>query len=119
MPPAWHWSSLPAAAQRVLARWLGTLLGVLIAGIALAIVQPHGIALVVVTGVVAWSAFTTFRASYALFSGFVAALVVLLLEFVLVSPIEAAVERAIATVLGGLIAILAFWIVRPRSTLTP
>jgi uncharacterized membrane protein YccC len=95
--------------SRGIARLAGTIAGLVLATLLLFLVPPAGPAVAFVVLLVAWAAYSTFRASYALYAGFLTALVVLMLDVVEREPLVATLgDRLAATVLGGLIAVLAY-----------
>jgi len=94
--------------RRGLGRIVGTLVGVVPATLVVGALHPRGFWLVALVGVVAWAAYTSFPAGFALFSGCLAALVVVLLDVVDPRPLSAAGARALDTLLGGGLALLAY-----------
>jgi uncharacterized membrane protein YccC len=95
--------------SRGIARLAGTIAGLVLATLLLFLIPPAGPAVAFFVLVVAWAAYSTFRASYALYAGFLTALVVLMLDVVERQPLAATLgDRLAATTLGGLIAVLAY-----------
>jgi uncharacterized membrane protein YccC len=99
--------------RQVLARWSGTLLGVIPASIALTLFHPRGALLVLLIGILAWATLTVFRANYALYCVFLSVYVVLSLDVVFVTPSSAAADRLLNTTIGAILAIAVFAVVRP------
>lgn len=94
--------------SRGVARLGGTCAGVVLASLITATLHPSGAALVVVVGVLAWAGFSTFRASYALYSLFLTAVVVFLLGVVTPNPSSIAPDRLVDTLVGGALALAAY-----------
>jgi len=94
--------------QRGLGRVLGTLLGVVPVSLVVGLLHPRGAGLIVLVGALAWAAYASFPAGFALFSGFLAGLVVVLLDVVSPGGASVAGDRALDTVIGGALALLAY-----------
>lgn len=92
---------------RGVARVIGTLLGVGLATLLLRLHPEHATETVLV-GVLAWGAFTVFQANYALFSAVLTALVVILLGLVTTDSSAIALDRLLATLIGGAVALIAY-----------
>jgi len=97
-----------SSVRRGFGRMIGTLLGVVPVTLVVGVLHPRGLLLVAIVGVLAWAAYTSFQAGFALFSAWLAALVVVLLDVITPGGVSVALERAIDTVLGGAMALLAF-----------
>lgn len=96
------------SSRRSLGRVIGTLLGVVPATLLVGALHPRGLPLVAVVGVLAWAAYASFQAGFALYSGCLAALVVVLLDVVTPGAASVAGARAVDTLLGGALALLGF-----------
>ena len=97
-----------SSVRRGFGRMIGTLLGVVPVTLVVGVLHPRGLLLIAIVGVLAWAAYTSFQAGFALFSAWLAALVVVLLDVIAPGGGSVAIERAIDTVLGGAMALLAF-----------
>jgi uncharacterized membrane protein YccC len=97
-----------ATLQRGIGRVIGTALGVVLAGVLIAVARPTGIGLVVAVAVLAWASYTLFSASFALYSFVLTALVVLLISTGDPKPLAAVADRGLDTLLGGAIALLGY-----------
>lgn len=93
---------------RGLARTLGTMLGAALTSLLIALMAPANEILVLVDAVVAYLAFTFLYANYAIFSAFVTMEIVFLLSFVIPQPLITALDRAIDTLMGGILALIAY-----------
>ncbi|MGW5606478.1 FUSC family protein [Streptomyces sp. NPDC003753] len=93
-------------ASRGVDRWAGTLIGVLVVGIAADAVQPRGAALVAAVTVLLWGAFTVQPVNYGLFCACIAGYVLLFLQVVAAPPGDSALYRAVDTTLGGALALI-------------
>lgn len=93
---------------RGVARILGTLGGVILTTLLIDTLKPTLDMLVVIDAIVAYIAFSILFVNYALFSVFITVEVVILLAFVTPQPLTNVSDRAIDTLLGGLLALLAF-----------
>lgn len=96
------------SSRRSLGRVIGTLLGVVPATLLVGALHPRGLPLVAVVGVLAWAAYASFQAGFALYSACLAALVVVLLDVVTPGAASVAGARAVDTLLGGALALLGF-----------
>ena len=99
--------------RQVLARWSGTLLGVIPASIVLTLIHPRGALLVLLIGLIAWAALAVFQANYALFCVFLSVYVVLSLDVVFETPSSAAADRLLETTIGVILALAVFAVIRP------
>jgi uncharacterized membrane protein YccC len=108
-----------ATAQRGLARVGGTGLGVVAAGLLVVAVHPPGAGLVALLALATWAAYASFAASYALYSIAVTAIVVLLLAPLGGNELSTVGDRALDTLVGGALALLAYavWPTWERDTL--
>jgi len=94
--------------QRGAGRLLGTLVGSSLITILAALVTPGRTALVVAVVVLTWGTYSTFRANYGLYSVFLTSTVVVLLAIVGAPIVATARNRAIATAIGGALALAGF-----------
>ena len=94
--------------SRGVARMVGTCLGVGIAGVFAVAVRPSDVAMVVSAGVWCALACATFTASYVAFSGFLTALVVVLVDLVTPDTLALAGDRLVDTLIGGALALAAY-----------
>jgi uncharacterized membrane protein YccC len=95
---------------RGVARMCGTLGGVILTTLLIAVLKPSLDMLVVIDAIVAYIALSTLFVNYALYSVFVTIEVVILLAFVTPQPLTNVADRAIDTLLGGFLALLIFLI---------
>ncbi|MDP9397095.1 MAG: FUSC family protein [Actinomycetota bacterium] len=94
---------------RGLSRVAGTGVGVVLASVLAAALPGQGAASIAVVVLSAWGTYAFFLANYALFSVFVTALVVFLLDVLQPQRVGATiVERGVDTLLGGAIALAAY-----------
>ena len=109
-----------ATMQRGIARVAGTGLGVVLSGLLVVAIHPSGLALTLLLALMTWAAYTTFGASYALYSFAVTAIVVLLLTPVGGNDLSTVADRGLDTLVGGALALLAYavWPTWERATLT-
>jgi uncharacterized membrane protein YccC len=107
-------------AQRGIARIGGTALGVAAAGLLVVAIHPSGGVLAVLIGVATWAAYTTFGASYALYSFTITALVVLLVTPLGGNELSTVADRGLDTLVGGALALGAYaiWPTWEAPTLT-
>jgi hypothetical protein len=94
--------------SRGLARMLGTCVGVILSGLLVIALHPNATAEIVVIGVLAVAVGASFRASYALFTGFLTGLVVLLVGVVAPGTFSTAVDRLEDTLVGGALALVVY-----------
>lgn len=97
-----------ATVTRGLARFGGTVVGVTLATLLTDWLHPRGALLVGLVAVLGYGAFATFRVGYALYSVFIAALVVFLVSVATPDSSGLAADRLVDTVLGGLVAVLGY-----------
>ena len=90
------------------ARTLGTLIGVAIAGVALATLHPDRSVSIVVIGILAWGTYALFMASYAAAIACLTAIVVLLVGLIAPDTISTANDRLLDTLTGGALALAAY-----------
>jgi uncharacterized membrane protein YccC len=109
----------PAAretAARALARLLGTLCGVGLLTLLMALLRPSIPVLVGLIAATAWACYAFLRVNYAILSMAITMYVVLLFAIAGLPELLVALHRAVATLLGGLIALsahlLGIWIMR-------
>ncbi len=93
---------------RGVARFLGTIIGVVLTSLLISLIAPSQALLVILAIVTAYLAFSLFYANYALFTVFITMEVVFLLNFVIPQPLTLADSRAIATTIGGILALLVY-----------
>jgi uncharacterized membrane protein YccC len=91
--------------RRGLARVIGTILGATLAALIVGGLHPDTAMTVLLVALCAWAAYTFWRASFAVATGFVTALVLFLLSTTQVDTLSTATDRLIDTVLGGAIAL--------------
>jgi uncharacterized membrane protein YccC len=89
-------------------RALGTGLGVAIAGAIAVGLHPSGGATVVLVGLLAWTAYAIFPASFALGFAFITAVVVFLLNTISPDTLATASARLVDTLVGGAIGLAAY-----------
>jgi uncharacterized membrane protein YccC len=94
--------------SRGVARLLGTILGAVLTTVLLAVLAPNNELLVILDIIMAYLAFSVLFVNYALFSVFVTAEVVFLLTFVDPQPLSTVADRALNTVVGGILALLIY-----------
>ena len=89
-------------------RALGTALGVGLAGAIAVALHPSGAATVVLVGVLAWSGYAVFPASFAVGFAFITAVVVFLLNAISPDTLATAWARLLDTLVGGTLGLLAY-----------
>jgi uncharacterized membrane protein YccC len=99
-------------------RALGTCLGVALAGAIVVVLHPAQGATVVLVGVLAWAAYSTFPASWAVGFGFITAVVVFLLNAISPDTLATASARLVDTLVGGTIGLLG-WALWPTWSAMP
>jgi uncharacterized membrane protein YccC len=99
-----------ATVSRGVARVIGTGVGVIAGAVLVATIHPHGLTFIALIGVCAWLGYAVFAASYALYSVFLTALVILLVSAAETSAISAVENRGFDTLIGGALAIAAYLI---------
>jgi uncharacterized membrane protein YccC len=97
-----------ATVSRGLARMVGTSVGVLLAGLLAIVLHSNTPAEIVGIGLLCAAACSTFRVSYALFSGFLTGLVVLLVGIVTSNTLTVALFRWEDTLIGGALALAVY-----------
>jgi hypothetical protein len=92
-------------------RALGTALGVALAGAITVGLHPAGAVTVAIVGLLAWTGYAVFPASFAVGFGFITALVVFLLDAIAPDTLATASDRLVDTLIGGAIglAVYALW----------
>jgi uncharacterized membrane protein YccC len=93
---------------RGLGRVGGTLAGAVLATLLVATLHPGPVALTVLVVLMAWGAFTFYTANYSIYAIFLTALVVFLVAFGGVPADRAVADRALDTVVGGALALVAY-----------
>jgi len=106
--------NLTGTVERTLARIGGTLIGAVAMTEFAFLLAPNEGVLIVVAVALAWATYATFRANYALYSVFLTSEVVVLFAMLGVPVGVTSAERAVATVIGALLALGAALLV-PRS----
>jgi uncharacterized membrane protein YccC len=102
-----------ATMQRGIARIIGTGLGVVVAGLLVEGLKPSGSWLAVLLLLATWAGYTTFAASYALYSFAVTAIVVLLLtpiNGIGTGELSTVADRGLDTLIGGAMALAGYLI---------
>jgi uncharacterized membrane protein YccC len=89
-------------------RMAGTCIGALLAGLVAVALHPSGWSTVVLVGLLAWAAYSVFPASFAAGIVFLTAMIVFLLEAVSPSTLSTATDRAVDTLVGGAIGLVAY-----------
>jgi uncharacterized membrane protein YccC len=109
-----------ATVQRGVARLGGTGLGVVLSGLLVVAIHPSGATLSILIAMATWAAYTSFGASYALYSFAVTAIVVLLLTPLGGNGLSTVADRGLDTLVGGAIALTgyALWPTWERETLS-
>ncbi len=97
---------------RGIARLLGTLVGVVLTTLLVAILAPAREILVLLDALAAYLAFSFLLANYAIFSAFITVEVVFLLTLVEPQPLVTSTDRALNTIIGGILA-LAMYLLWP------
>ena len=102
---------------RGVGRIIGTLLGTTLAAVLVSGLHPDPFLTTVLVAVTAWAAYATWMASFSVGTGFVTALVLILLSTSLPNPVSTATDRLIDVMLGGAIAAAAYliWPTSPRA----
>jgi uncharacterized membrane protein YccC len=105
--------------QRSVARILGTGLGVVLAGLLVVAIDPAGATLTILLALATWASYTTFGASYALYSFATTVVVVLLLTPIGGHNLSTVADRGLDTLVGGAIALVGYaaWPTWERDTL--
>lgn len=108
-----------ATVQRGVARVGGTALGVVLSGLLLVAIHPSGLTLSLLLALMTWASYTSFAASYALYSFAVTALVVLLLTPLGGNELSTVTDRGLDTLVGGTLALIGYavWPTWERETL--
>jgi uncharacterized membrane protein YccC len=109
-----------ATVRRGFARVGGTGLGVVASGLLIVAVHPSGLVLSLLIALMTWVAYTTFAASYALYSFAVTAIVVLLLTPIGGNELSTVADRGLDTLVGGGLALIGYavWPTWEGDTLT-
>lgn len=93
---------------RSVSRLIGTLGGVILATLLLTTLKPTLTELIAIVALAIYLSFSLFFVNYSLYSVFITITAVCLLAFVVPSPLTNIFDRAIDTLLGGLLALLMF-----------
>ncbi|HEX3823416.1 MAG TPA: FUSC family protein [Mycobacteriales bacterium] len=109
-----------ATVQRGIGRVGGTGLGVVLSGLLIVAIHPSGAVLSVLLAIATWAAYTSFAASYALYSFAVTAVVVLLLTTLGGNELTTVADRGLDTLVGGALALVGYavWPTWERETLS-
>ena len=99
-------------------RALGTCLGVGLAGAIAVGLHPSEGSTVVIVGLLAWAAYSTFPASWAVGFGFITAVVVFLLNALSPDTLATASARLLDTLVGGTLGLIA-WVAWPTWSRQP
>jgi uncharacterized membrane protein YccC len=91
--------------SRGVARFLGTLLGAVLTSLLVSLIAPSQPLLVILAIITAYLSFSLLNANFALFTAFITMEVIFLLTFVIPQPVTLAYTRAIATAIGGVLAL--------------
>lgn len=94
--------------QRGAGRVVGTLVGSSLVTVVAALVRPDHAAEIAAVMVLAWGMYSAFRANYGLYSMLLTATVVVLLTLVGEPIVATARDRAVATAIGGVLAMAVF-----------
>jgi len=102
---------------RGVGRIIGTLLGATLAAVLVSGLHPDLVLTTVLVALTAWAAYSTWVASFSVGTGFVTALVLILLSTSLPNPVSTATDRLIDVMFGGAIAAAAYlvWPTSPRA----
>lgn len=103
--------------KRGLGRVLGTMLGATLAAILVSELSPNHATIVVLVGIIAWLAYSTWAASFPVAIGFVTALIIVLLSVSSNDTIGTALDRLLDVSLGGALSVIAYlvWPTSPRA----
>lgn len=96
--------------SRGVGRLIGTLLGATLAAVIVSELHPGRLGTSLLLGIIAWAAYSTWAANFAVSIGFVTALVLVLLSTSLSDSVTTAVDRLIDVAIGGAMAIGAYLI---------
>jgi len=102
---------------RGVGRMIGTLLGAVLAALLLGALHPDPFLTTALVAVTAWAAYTTWAASFPAATGFITALVLILLSTALTDNVGTALDRLVDIALGGAIALVTYlvWPTSPRA----
>jgi len=103
--------------RRGVGRMVGTLLGASLAAVLITVLNPSETLTVALVAIVAWAAYTTWKANFAIGIGFVTALILIVLSTSLQDSTGTAFDRALDVTVGGGIALLSYllWPPPPRA----
>jgi len=96
------------AFSRVLARMVGTVIGAVLTTVIVIWLKPDGITLAFLTLPCVWLCFSSFKANYILYSVCITAYVVFMLSFIGLPEMSVLINRLIATLSGGFLALLVY-----------
>ena len=94
--------------RRGIGRVVGTLIGASLAAVLIELLHPNETLTVVLAALVAWAAYTTWKANFAVGIGFVTALMLIVLSISFRDSAGTAFDRALDVVVGGAIALLSY-----------
>jgi uncharacterized membrane protein YccC len=97
-----------ATARAGTARAIGTAIGIIAPTVIIITWHPRGAVMIALIAAIAWLSYTVFAASYAIYSVFLTALVIFLVDAAEKSTIITVENRVVDTLIGGAIAILAY-----------
>jgi hypothetical protein len=101
-------SDFEQAFSRVFARVIGTVIGAVLTTLIVIWLKPDGITLAFFTLPCVWLCFSSFKANYILYSVCITAYVVFMLSFVGLPEMSVLINRLIATLSGGSLALLVY-----------
>ncbi len=103
--------------KRGVGRVVGTMLGATVAAVLVSQFNSNRAMTVVLVGVIAWLAYSTWAASFSVAIGFVTALILILLSISSNDTIGTALDRLLDVSLGGALAVIAYlvWPTSPRA----
>jgi len=103
--------------KRGVGRVVGTMLGATVAAVLVSQFNSNRAMTVVLVGVIAWLAYSTWAASFSVAIGFVTALILILLSISSNDTIGTALDRLLDVSLGGALAVTAYlvWPTSPRA----
>lgn len=103
--------------KRGLGRVVGTMLGATVAAILVSELNPNRAMTVVLVGVIAWLAYSTWAASFSVAIGFITALILILLSISSNDTLGTALDRLLDVSLGGALSVIAYlvWPTSPRA----
>jgi uncharacterized membrane protein YccC len=94
--------------SRAVARMIGTVIGAVLTTLIVIWLKPDGITLAFLALPCVWLCFSSFKANYILYSVCITAYVVFMLSFVGLPEMSVLINRLIATLSGGFLALLVY-----------